>query len=94
MDDEMKKSENGIDRALLLATLIFPLFKIRVEEKKNAQDRSLHLGQIAECAHLTIDDIFNPFFKLPRRMRGVMGFILTCQSHPVTDKVVVDFDQK
>ena len=22
------------------------------------------------------------------------GFILTCQAHPVSDKVVVDFDQK
>jgi ring-1,2-phenylacetyl-CoA epoxidase subunit PaaE len=22
------------------------------------------------------------------------GFILTCQSHPISDKVVVDFDQK
>jgi len=21
------------------------------------------------------------------------GFVLTCQSHPVTDRVVVDFDQ-
>jgi ring-1,2-phenylacetyl-CoA epoxidase subunit PaaE len=22
------------------------------------------------------------------------GFILTCQAHPISDKVVVDFDQK
>jgi ring-1,2-phenylacetyl-CoA epoxidase subunit PaaE len=22
------------------------------------------------------------------------GFILTCQSHPLTDKVVIDFDEK
>lgn len=79
IDDEMKKSENGIDRALLLASLIFPLFRARVEDKNNAQEKNLHLGQIAECAHLTIDDIFNPFFSLPRRMRGVISFILTSQ---------------
>ncbi|SVC73946.1 uncharacterized protein METZ01_LOCUS326800, partial [marine metagenome] len=22
------------------------------------------------------------------------GFILTCQAHPISDKVVIDFDQK
>lgn len=79
IDDEVKKSGDPIDRALLIASLIFPLFKLRIEEKNQAQEKTMHLGQINEYAHKTIDEVFSPFFKLPRRMRGVMGFILSSQ---------------
>ena len=79
IDDEVRKTGSNIDRALLMASLIFPLFKLHIEAKNQAQEKALHLGQITECAHKTIDEIFSPFFKLPRRMRGVMGSILSCQ---------------
>lgn len=79
IDDEMHKAPDGIDRSLLLASLIFPIFNQHVQEKNETQERTLHLGQIAECAHKTIDAVFNPFFNLPRRMRGSMGFLLTSQ---------------
>ncbi len=81
IDDEVKKAtpEEPLDRSLLLATLIFPLFTHNTAEKAKAQEKQLHLGQIAEMAHRTIDHAFNPFFKIPRRMRGIMGFILTSQ---------------
>lgn len=78
IDDEIQK--NGtLDRSLLLSALIFPLFQEQVLEKSRREEKLLHLGQIAEMAHRTIDQVFLPFFTIPRRMRGIMGFILTSQ---------------
>ncbi|MBX7066891.1 MAG: polynucleotide adenylyltransferase PcnB [Parachlamydiales bacterium] len=78
IDDEVRKN-TSFDRSLLLAALIFPLFQENVTERNKREDRPLHLGQIAEMAHRTIDQIFHPFFSIPRRMRGIMGFIMTSQ---------------
>jgi poly(A) polymerase len=80
IDDEVKKNVGEpLDRSLLLSALIFPLFSQQIQQKQRMQDKPLHLGQIAETAHRTIDLIFNPFFSIPRRMRGIMGFIMTSQ---------------
>lgn len=81
IDEEVRKivPEKPLDRSLLLATLIFPLFISNIHEKCKVQEKQLHLGQIAEVAHRTMDQVFNPFFKIPRRMKGIMGAILTSQ---------------
>lgn len=80
IDNEIKKNPpEPIDRSLLLATLIFPLFAHQIQEKIKQQDKPLHLGQIAETAHRTIDLIFTPFFNIPRRMYGMIGFLMTTQ---------------
>lgn len=80
IDNEIKKNPpEPIDRSLLLATLIFPLFEQQVQEKMKLQEKPLHLGQVAEIAHRTIDLIFNPFFSIPRRMCGIIGFLMTSQ---------------
>jgi poly(A) polymerase len=74
IDDEIRKHPpNPLDRALLLATLVFPIFVDQL------QDKTLHLGQISDIAHRTIDQVFLPFFKIPRRMRAVMAFLMSCQ---------------
>lgn len=78
IDNEVQK--NGVlDRSLALATLIFPLFQEQVQERSKRDERPLHLGLISEIAHRTIDQVFHPFFSIPRRMRGIMGFIMTSQ---------------
>lgn len=80
IDDEIKKNPGeSLDRSLLLAALIFPLFSEQIQEKSKTQEKPLHLGQIAEMAHRTIDHVFSPFFSIPRRMRGIMGFLMTTQ---------------
>ncbi len=80
VDDEIKKNPpQPLDRSLLLAALIFPLFAEEIQEKSKNQEKPLHLGQIGEAAHRVIDQVFNPFFSIPRRMRGIMGFILAAQ---------------
>jgi poly(A) polymerase len=77
IDDEVKKKIQLPDRSLLLATLIFPLFHEELQEKNKA--RAMHLGQIAEAANTTIDQVFNPFFNIPRRIRGNLGFLMASQ---------------
>lgn len=80
IDDEIKKDPTSpIDRSLLLSALIFPLFEDLVIAKSKTQEKPLHLGQIAEIAHRTMDQIFAPFFNIPRRMKGIMGFIMASQ---------------
>jgi len=80
IDDEVRKnSAKPLDRSLLLSTLIFPLFNEHLEEKCKSQEKLPHLGQIAESAHRTIDEVFTPFFSIPRRMRGIIGFLMTSQ---------------
>lgn len=74
VDDEIKK--NGpLDRTLLLSTLIFPFF----DDQLNQIAERMHLGKITDFAFQTIDQVFLPFFQIPRRMKGVMSLILTSQ---------------
>jgi poly(A) polymerase len=78
IDDEIKKGQTH-DRNLLLSALIFPLLSENLQKEMSKIGKPLHLGQIAQVAHETIDEIFLPFFKIPRRMKGIMGFLMTTQ---------------
>lgn len=78
VDSEVKKTyPESIDRSLLLSALLFPMFDFLV--KKKAVKHLPHLGQIAELAHRVLDDVFLPFFNVPRRMRAIVSSILTSQ---------------
>lgn len=80
VDAEVKKNPpQSIDRSLLLAALIFPLFDDYIKAQTRGKDRLPHLGQIAESAHHVIDCIFNPFFKIPRRIRSIVAFLIATQ---------------
>ena len=80
IDEEVKKDLSApLDRSLLLSALIFPLFNEALQEKMRGQQNPPHLGQIAEATYEMIDQIFAPFFNIPRRMRGIIGFLVTSQ---------------
>ena len=79
MDAEITKHGPPPDRSVLLAALLFPMVHTHLLHKIEEIDQVPHLGEIAEEAELLIDRVFNPFFKLPRRMRGIMGFVLASQ---------------
>lgn len=90
-DEEIRKGiKSPIDRAFSLSILIFPLVDRYLSEYARAEATTLHLGQIGTSILHVIDCIFAPFFMLPKRIRGVMAFILTSQyrfiplsGHPV-----------
>jgi hypothetical protein len=50
-----------------------------VQAKIDEKGKPLHLGLVSEMAHKTIDQVFAPFFSIPRRMRGIMGFLMAAQ---------------
>ena len=68
-----------VDRSILLSTLLFPIFRNRLHALSQKNDRSFHLGTLQEEAGNLIDETFDPFFLLPRRLRGLMASILTQQ---------------
>ena len=76
-DAAIKKKE--IDRSILLSALLFPLFRNRLYLAAQTSERHLHLGTIQEHAASLIDKTFDPFFLLPRRLRGMITAILTQQ---------------
>ncbi len=84
IDAETKESE--FSRSLLATCLLFPIFE--KELGKKTFEREPHLGMLSQKANKLIDHIFQPFFHIPRRMRGTMIFILTSQFRfvPLFDK--------
>jgi poly(A) polymerase len=80
VDAEIQKGEGPLpDRTILASALVFPLFERYLRERVKMEERPLHLGQIGTSAFHVIDCVFSPFFKIPRRLRAVMAFILTSQ---------------
>lgn len=67
------------DRSLPLAALCFPVLDLTVRHLMQHTDKPLHLGQIAFEANELITNLFHPLFRIPRRIKGAMIFILTTQ---------------
>ena len=67
-----------IDRSVLIAALVFPLFRHRLLSRAQ-KGGSFHLGIIQEEALRTVDDAFEPFLVLPRRLSSMAAFILASQ---------------
>jgi len=86
-DAEVRKKKT--DRCVLLAALLFPLFRQRLIARAQ-RNAPFHLGVIHEVALDTIDEAFEPFFLLPRRMHAVTAFILSSQFRiqPLDDRPI------
>lgn len=68
-----------IDRAVLLACLVFPLTDAYLQQLLKQEKKIPHLGQIASSVLHVIDCLFNPFFHLPKRLKSIVAFILISQ---------------
>jgi len=68
-----------VPRALLLCSLVFPLLNQHLLTHIQHQERSLHLGRVQKEASCIIDQLFKPFFILPKKIKVVMISILTTQ---------------
>ena len=68
-----------IDRSLLLACLAYPMFYQRVQTLFAGREKAPHLGEIQDEAFQLIQEIFEPFFHLPRRLKIFLASILTSQ---------------
>jgi len=85
----VKDTEEGdFDRPVLLAPFIFPIlarhFTIHTQEKGKAP----HLGVIQDETRRVIDQVFRPFFHIPKRLKSALLFILIAQFRftPIEEK--------
>lgn len=67
------------DRAVLLASLVFPIFEKRIQVRYINRGRLPHLGEIALEANNQINELFLPFLSLTKRLKGCLVSILTSQ---------------
>ena len=79
--DEIHKNTfpKTLFRSILLCCLVFPLFDKYIKEEFLLSHPSYHLGMITNEAHVMIQEIFQPFFHIPRRIKAEMVSILTNQ---------------
>jgi poly(A) polymerase len=86
VDAEMCKVP--LDRSILLSAISFPILRHRLLQRAQRAHQPFHLGIIQDEAAQVIDAIFDPFFLLSRRLRGMIISILTAQFRiqPLEDK--------
>ena len=72
-------SEKKLDRAVLLSSLAYPLLEERLERLFLSREKIPHLGQIERHTRDLIDEVFQSFFLVPRRLKIGMNNILTGQ---------------
>lgn len=68
-----------LERPVLLACLLYPMFQKRIQDRFLDRGRHPHLGEIHNESHALIHEVFHPFFLLPRKLRISTGSILSAQ---------------
>lgn len=68
-----------LERPVLIACLLFPLFQKHIKIHYTDRGHHPHLGEIQNEAHILVDDVFRPFFHLPRRLKVGVVSIMTTQ---------------
>ncbi len=64
-----------LERPVLLSCLVFPFLQKRLA----ALNHTPHLGEIQQIAYQLIDEIFQPFFPVPRMLKMMVVSVLTAQ---------------
>lgn len=68
-----------LDRSILLAALIYPLFQRHLQDHYIDRGKNPHLGEIQQEAHNLVNEVFLPFFLLSRKLRSTLISVLTGQ---------------
>jgi poly(A) polymerase len=74
--DEEKRP---LDRTILLAALVFPLFERRVTILHTGKKKAPHFGEIQNEAYQIFEEAFGSFFLVPKRLKIIAASILTLQ---------------
>lgn len=69
----------AIQRPVLLACLLFPLLEMRLKTRYVDRGKPPHLGEIYTEADTLVQEAFNPFFHLPRRLRITVVELMVAQ---------------
>ncbi|MGE5195863.1 MAG: polynucleotide adenylyltransferase PcnB [Anaerolineae bacterium] len=68
-----------LERAILLSCLAFPLLQKRIQTRYLDRERTPHLGEIQQETFHLLDEIFRPFFHIPRRLFYGIASVLISQ---------------
>lgn len=80
IDGCLKDAEHPpLDRAVLLASLLFPFLEKHIKVHFLEREKLPHLGEIHQEVCQIIDQVFKPFFLLSRKIRAFLISILTYQ---------------
>lgn len=71
--------EGRLSRSFLLCSLVLPILHQHLLTHIEKEESGLHLGLIQEECGVVIDQIFRPFFHLPKKMKAKMISLLTTQ---------------
>ncbi len=66
-------------RPVLFSALVFPLLNHHLLAHMEKKNHTFHLGYIQREASFLIDQIFKPFFLIPKKMKALMVSLLTTQ---------------
>lgn len=86
--DKLILENPELDRAIPLSCLVFPLFKRRIETLFTGRDKPPHLGEIQNEAFELLDESFDSFFHVPKKIKITIASILTTQYR------LIPFDKK
>lgn len=69
-DGSLKEPHHSpLDRAVLIACLVFPLLEHHLKVHFLDREKIPHLGEIYKEANSLIDEVFHTYFRLPRRLK-------------------------
>lgn len=68
-----------LSRSFVLCSIIYTILHQHLMTHVNTQDAPFHLGVVQSECHFMIEQIFKPFFHLPKKMKAKMSSILTLQ---------------
>lgn len=68
-----------IDRSILLSCILFPQLEEIIQKYMHETQKTPHLGIIASISNQLINDVFRPFFLIPRKIKVKIISTLTAQ---------------
>ncbi len=74
-----KNQKHSLDRCILLASLVFPLFEKRIHLLHTGKDKPPHFGEIQDEAFHILQEAFGSFFLVPKKLKIIAASILTLQ---------------
>jgi poly(A) polymerase len=75
----LRGGHERISRSFLLCSIVFPILDHHLKIHIQTKEKPIHLGIIQSECNFLIDQIFRPFFHLPKKMKIKMAAILTTQ---------------
>ena len=80
VDEILWKDLNArIDRSILLSCILFPQLEEVIQKYIHEMQKTPHLGIIANISNQLINDVFRPFFLIPKKIKIKIISILTAQ---------------